>query len=138
MAIKPAKPAAMRVSEDYAGAGSRTRTRDLPLTRRLLYQLSYAGRGAMIPRSACRRPALRSGSIGARWVRRQGEPLGAFLDGDLADYCPPHGRALFMDVVALAIDRYCYWHVGDFKFVDRLHSQIGKGNDPCLFDRFGY
>ena len=35
----------------FAGAGTRIRTGDLPLTRRLLYQLSYAGEGGEFIRS---------------------------------------------------------------------------------------
>ena len=33
----------------FYGAGKRSRTSDLPITNRLLYQLSYAGVGAIVP-----------------------------------------------------------------------------------------
>jgi hypothetical protein len=41
----------------FHGAGEGTRTPDLPLTRRLLYQLSYSGRSAPIIAPRARRPA---------------------------------------------------------------------------------
>ena len=37
------------LSPCFYGAGERSRTSDLPITNRLLYQLSYAGVGAIVP-----------------------------------------------------------------------------------------
>lgn len=48
LTAQPIKIAADAWIED--GAGTRIRTGDLPLTRRLLYQLSYAGEGRRIAR----------------------------------------------------------------------------------------
>lgn len=42
--------------EAWLGASDRNRTRDRPLTRRVLYQLSYGGNGRVRPRSLCRLP----------------------------------------------------------------------------------
>src|SRR4249919_2306167 len=43
----------LRCTGGGAGAGSQNRTDDLPLTRRLLYQLSYAGERAGILAQGC-------------------------------------------------------------------------------------
>src|SRR4051812_1707430 len=45
---RPGRPQQLIVRWEPRGAGSPDRTDDLPLTRRLLYQLSYAGAGASI------------------------------------------------------------------------------------------
>src|SRR4249919_2279806 len=66
----------LRCTGGGAGAGSQNRTDDLPLTRRLLYQLSYAGEraGILAQRRAIQRACLGGGDVlrGARRIERRG------------------------------------------------------------------
>lgn len=65
----------LHVTRGKNGAGDRNRTGDLPLTRRLLYQLSYASQTNSSPLGHRKRGIIETPNESVKQVRRQSPTL---------------------------------------------------------------